>query len=170
VFALLGPGPKPWLQVIIAPTLLPDGLGSFEPSGARTSGLNVSRRCAEMLQSGKISIPLTRQLPLHSEITLSEAEEHLNCQPRDIAALIRGGALPRFGKGVSLHSVEACAKAYISSSELAGRACLPALDIATIARSKGLARPFPSAGFWPRVQAEAAFDVGTVFPPRRRAA
>lgn len=169
VFALLGPGPKPWLQVIIAPTLLPDGLGSFEPNGARTSGLNVSRRCAAILQSGAILRP-ARQLPAHADITLSEAEEHLNCQPRDIAALIRGGALPRFGKGVSLHSVEACAKAYISSSELAGRARLPALDIATIARSKGLARPFPNAGFWPRVQAEAAFDVGTVFPPRRRAA
>ena len=158
VFMLMGPGPKPWLQAIMAPKLLPDGLGSFEPRGVNASALNVTRNCARLLQSGAFRLPPTR-LPISSEITLSEAQEQLNCHPRDIAELIRVGALLRSGRGVCMQSVQTCGHALISTGELAARAQTSSIDFAPVAEQRGLRRPHENAGFWDRQQAEAAFDL-----------
>jgi hypothetical protein len=160
-FLLLGPGPKPWLQAIMAPKMLPDGLGSFEPSGVNCSALNVSRRCARMLQSGSFTFPPVRLL-LSSEVTLAGAQEHLNCYPRDIADLIKLGLLVRSHKRLCLRSVEKCGRALISTRELAGRSQTPALLVAAVAQQKGLLRPYQGTGFWDREQAEAMFDLSPV--------
>jgi hypothetical protein len=157
-FVAMGPGLKPWSQALMVPGDIPDGLGSFEPDGARLAALNVSRQCAEGLRSGRFAFrPVSS--PTCSEISLSAAQEHLNCYPRDISDLIQGGALRRSGKAVSLKSVEACKRRFISTRELAARARLPALDVAAIARAKGLEHTFPAIGLWPRDEAEVAFDL-----------
>ncbi|MFC4442047.1 TniQ family protein [Caulobacter henricii] len=158
VFMRMGPGPKPWLQAIMAPKFLPDGLGSFEPQGLDSAALNVTRNCAKLLQSGAFCFPPTR-FRISSDITLSEAQEHLNCHPRDIAELIKAGALNRSGRGVCIQSVQACCRDLISTGELAARAEMPSLDFALVAKQRGLRRAYRNAGFWDRQQAEAAFDL-----------
>ncbi len=158
VFVLMGPGPKPWLQAVMAPKFLPDGLGSFEPHGINCSALNVTRNCARLLQSGAFQLPPTR-LPTSGEITLTEAQEHLNCHPRDIAELIKVGALLRSGRGVCMQSVQTCGHTLISTGELAARAQMSSMDFAPVAEQRGLRRPHQNVGFWDRRQAEAAFDL-----------
>jgi len=158
VFMVMGPGPKPWLQAIMAPRLLPDGLGSFEPKGINSLTLTVTRNCARLLQSGAFRLPPTR-LPISSDITLSEAQEHLNCHPRDIAELIKLGALLRSGRGVCIQSVQLCGLNLISTKELAARTEMPSIDFALVAKQRGLKRAHRNAGFWDRQKAEAAFDL-----------
>lgn len=157
-FVALGTGAKPWVQAIMAPRLLPDGLGCSDPDGFRYSALNVTRRCAEMLRSREFSFPPLRRLSVR-EITLSEAQEHLNCHPRDISELIKLGVLMRSESGLTVESVEACALHLISTGELAVLAEVPALDLSILAQQKGLQRPYSSAGFWDRAEAQAAFGL-----------
>lgn len=146
-----------WISVLAAPTMVPDGLGSFAPSGLDPASLNVSQRGAEFIRQALDDFGDPWELA--GSLRLVDVEQMLGCYPRDIQRLLQSGALARLEKGICALSVAMCRAALISTKDLASATGLDAADVAEFARSRGIARPYPGVGFWNLREVTAVLDL-----------
>jgi hypothetical protein len=145
-FALVGPAPKPWGPLLVQAfegTLL-GGLQRISAKrGFKVSNLTVAPEMAVQVMTRALTwVPPPE--PIREHCSQFEAEERLACNPADIAALLKAGALRRVHKAstkLDRKSVIEVSSSYISTREIAARLGIEVQQIGPWARKWLLAKP-----------------------------
>ncbi|ESQ83990.1 hypothetical protein AEAC466_09605 [Asticcacaulis sp. AC466] len=158
-FKSIGGRPKPWGGLIVKTLAgaLPGGLKMFLPeNGWSSENLSISKECYHLLMYGQVDFNLMGTFS-RAACTRLEAEEYLNCFPRDISTLLNLGLL-RYVKHTSaaldFECVQSVGKVYISACEIAARLGIKAMNLAKWARVHGLEKPDENSVMWRRQDVE----------------
>jgi hypothetical protein len=145
-FALVGPAPKPWGSLLVQAMegTLSGGLQQISAKrGFKPTNLTLAPEMAVQVMTRVFTWSPPPE-PNRDHCSQYEAEERLACNPADIAALLKAGALRRTHKAsakLDRSSVIEVSHSFISTREIAARLGIETQQIGPWARKWLLSKP-----------------------------